>query len=1642
MTTTPVSNEELQDDRLLSRNERTLVVRQQLADGQTVIIKRAFSTQGQARLNHEASMLQRLRGVPGVVQLAPEQGVEGLRLEDVHGQPLGQWLADRSPTIEEILTLAIGMAQALARVHHLGILHKDINPSNVLVTGPDLKVVLIDFNIASCFVQERLSFSHESNIEGTLAYMSPEQTGRTGRAIDQRSDLYALGATLYEMTTGRRPFESDDLLEMIHDHLVRQPLPPAALAPHLPEALSDIILRLLEKEADRRYQSAEGLARDLVRLQEQIQEGHAHPFVLGQDDFPLRLVPPSALVGREAELSTLSDSLIQAGQGRSRALLVAGAPGVGKSALINELQPLVSARRGWFVTGKFEQYQRDGSSASVQALRALGRLLLAEPQQELDRLRERMRKTLGANLGLGPCLLPEFALLLGSMPKVEVDNPVEAESRMIQATVDLLRGVASADKPVVMVLDDLQWAQAVSLRFLDALLTQERSLRGLLIVGAYRSAEVDAAHPMQVMLDRWASLGVSPPVMLLGNLPAPDLGAMIGKMLRLPGEDAERLAQALYDRTDGNPFDTVELINALRRDGLLTRQDNHWQWDDVAIRQHVADCDVVGLLGRRVDLLPTEAREVLDVMACLGGEAHMALLEVACATTSAEIELHLSAALEDGLVVSHQGHAQELHFRHDRVQQAVHERMAPDQEARTQLTLARRLAAHPKFSALAAKQYLQVHHELTDTDECLRVITVFHHSAQISRVVNYELCERFLDAAIAVMTRLPGESQNADLLRRLQTEQHAALYGLGRLDDADRVYEAIVANQPDPVQRVDVAAVQIASLSNRSRHKDAVAIGLALLEDLGLSQPTDLKMAIGMALMQMSVWIAGPDKEQDLTRPELSDPRLLALAKILSKTQVAAFFCAAKIGSWLTMESHRLWVEHGPCPALMATLCSTPMQLIAIGEDYQGAYTLGKHLLKVGEVRGYEPSTSVARFLFAMSQLHWFEPLEDAVQHYRRSREGLFQAGDLQYGIFTYGVWTNLLDTAPNLDPCIEEINGALSVCARSGDHNFLHIFRPSMQLYKTLRGELPPDTPPGAFGDDSFDEAAHEASVATPSTATTYFHAMRGLSAAIFADDAELHRHAELAFPHMSRTPGWYICSHVHLLRALSLCIRLHTTPAQEQAPLVADLDKSLRWLTRRAKDAPFNFGAMQRWIEAEKAWALGDTWAALSGFNTAMDESQLRSRPWQQALITERAGRCHLAQGLAHSGRPLLQAAHDLYERWGALGKSRHLRTTFPELRARIRKNGTESSIRSSIVSKDMVDLLSVLRASQAISSETSLTRLNARVGKVLGAMTGAETVLLALRADESAPWQVFVAEGDDYRTITLEEAMAAKRLAGSAFSYAERTREPLLLNEALRDERFNRDPYVQALPHCSMLLLPVLSKGELRAMLVLENRQSRSAFSTDRLDAVTLVAGQLSVSLDNALLYASLEHKVTERTAALEAANRKLELLSATDGLTGVANRRKFDETLEREWHRSVRMGTPLGLVMLDIDHFKLYNDHYGHQGGDACLKLVASVLADGQRAGLDLVARYGGEEFVLLLINTDAAGTRAVAERVRAAVEALNEPHADSSHGIVTISVGYNSVLPSHAMQPAQFIEQADKALYEAKRSGRNRVCDPT
>ncbi|MES2944063.1 MAG: AAA family ATPase [Pseudomonadota bacterium] len=1404
-------------------------------------------------------------------------------LKDNDGVPLEQTLNDAPMELSALLALALQLSRVIAAMHRCGVIHKNINPSNILLCGPQGLPVLIDFHLATTIAEEQPGFVHHGMIAGTLAYISPEQTGRTGHGVDQRADLYSFGVTLYELATGHPPFAADDTLQLIHDQLVTVPTSPIALVPDLPQALSDIIMRLLEKESDRRYQSADGLAHDLSHLIEKLARRESAPFPLGQRDFALRLAAPSRLMGRDREIAALGQAFEKALHGQGHVVLVTGASGVGKTALINELRPMVTAQRGWFVSGKFDQYRHDAPTATLQALRALGRLLLAEPSAELALHRSRILDALGPNAGLA-CGLPEFALLLGPQPEVVTIDPAQAEARLSLTTVALLRAIVSAARPLVMVLDDLQWASPISIRLIDNVLNDAR-LPGLLILGAYRSAEVDATHPLSGMLPRWERLDTAPLQLKLENLPPADLSEMLAEMLRLPPAAAAQLADAVSANTSGNPFDTVELVNALRRDGVLVSGNEGWHWDVNTIRRYIGRDNVVDLLSTRVARLPAASQRLLEILACLGGEVELRLLQAATGLPLPVLEEQLLAPLEDGLLVLEKADDSTVRFRHDRVQQAAYGELDPAQRNLLHLAIARRLFVCPEFSATAAEQYLAAVLEVHEADECRRVASLFHEvAAEVRRSANYSSVERFLGAALLLLADA-GTQRKTDkaLLTALQIEHHAALYSLGRLEVADGVYRVIEAHVSDALTLVNPVCVQMNSLTSRGRPRDALALGRALLQRLGYCAPEDdMQADIAPRLAGLRRWIEEDVGVDYRHQQETVNPYVRASARLIDEMTPPAFFSDPAMLTWLVLETQRLWSEHGFCAAMVGPLGHAGLITISTWQDHHSGYTAVQHVLKVGEIRGYEPETSRVRFLFAMFAQHWFEPLESCIHEAQRAREGLLQGGNLLTACFTYTpTLYATLECAPSLETVVAETEAALVFAARTGNHQAASTFTVFRQFLRALRGET---SAYGSFSDTSFDEATYVANMRTNQSATRYFHIMQALAAALFSEPEKLASHSAMVLPLMRTAPSYYSAALAQVLQALALAEQIKGLGAEERIALFTELDACCDWLALRAADCPVNFLHLLKLVEAERAWALDNFQAAACLFDTAQREASAHQRPWHQALITERAGLFHLTGGMALTGELLLAQARDRYQAWGARAKVEQLERIHGFLRnsrsARLElKSGQNASI-----SADTIDTLAILRASQALSSQTSVARLKASVVKLLCTLTGATTVRFALWDEDAKDW--FLSEQPDTAPICVEEAGARGLLPLAAFRYAERTRLPLLVEDATRDDRFARDLYIAGLAYCSLLVVPILNQGVLRAVLLLENQLSRGAFSTDRLDAVMLIAGQLAVSLENALLYQELEQRVQQRTRELRETQAELVGTARRAGMAEIA------------------------------------------------------------------------------------------------------------------------------------------------------------
>jgi signal transduction histidine kinase len=1455
-------------------SDRTRITRQVFAD-RTVICKEPLGPNAQQRLRHEQAMLERLTGVLGVAQLVDAQLDPGsIVVEDAGSANLAD--AAKPLASDELIELAGRLARAVAEMHRRGVLHRDISPANIVVSC-DGAPCLVDFGLATSLAEIRPEFTHHTRIVGTLAYVAPEQTGRTGRAVDQRADLYALGATLFELATGEPPFGVGDPLRLTHDHLARVPVAPYELNPEVPVPLSAIILHLLEKEPDNRYQTADGLIYDLERLR----DGGTEAVALGGHDFAARLLAPSRLVGRDDEAAALRAAFDDALAGRCAAVLISGGPGVGKTALVDDLRPVVTGGDGWFVAGKSDQYRRDLEFDAVhQALRALGRLLLAEPEDELAQFRQRILVAVGANAGLLAAIVPEFAALLAVPPNP--GNPLTAHVRTQRAQVEVLRAVASRVRPLVVFLDDLQWAGRTVLGVIDLVLSQD-PVEGLLLVGAYRDDGLDAARSLAPMVSRWGALAGVRQV-ALENLSPSGSATMVAEMLRVDAAAAAALADLIHPQTRGNPFEIVELLNGMRRDGVLTATAGGWRWDDTAARAHLGQSEVAGLVAARVANMPASSRAIVETMACLGGRAELDALQKATGEPHNVVEQMLAPALEDGLLVVEPGVRDAVRFRHDRTREVVLSGLEPRRRDALQLAMARRLAAAPELVAVAAEQYLPVIEAVEDPVERREVVGLMQRAANQAMLTgDYSPVNALLSAAL----RLLDPEERATLVR-VHTGRHAALYSLGRFEEADEEFRVIAGLCANPTERADATVVQVLSFTQRGKLSDAIGFGLESLAELGITVPPADRVAAELddQFDHLYRWLDHTDAADDLVRPAISDPKLVAMTRLINAVLPCIYFVGDHAtNAWLSLESLRIWRDDGPGPTLVGPASTAAFATVIQRGDYAAAYRAVRRILAFGEARGYEPDTSHARFLFSVL-CSWFEPVEHCVNAGQQAREGLIAGGDLANAGYAWqSIVAGLLDCVPSLDNFVTEVDAGLAFARRIGAEQTSQCFDSYRYLGSLLRGEH------GVAGTDAgTEEIPIDRYVGNPQ-GLFFAHITRAVGAAISGDLVALERHTAAAMPLLVQVLGHYVGAVAHVLRALALAGQVRETDGDERARLMSELDDVTRWLAARAADAPSNFLHLLRFVEAERAWAVGDFQAAIRAFDAARREAGQRQRPWHRALIVERAARLYLAHGVQHAAYELLAEARQHYLTWGASAKVDQLDWAYPVLRpgAAITEQRDEGDHAQQgwSVTTGMLDMLGILSASQALISETDIEGLSARVAEVLSAMTGASNVRLLLWSDDQQNW--------------LVPPSAAGEVPMSVLRYVQRMRQPLVVADATDDDRFARDAYFADVTCCSVLAVPIVSRGRLQGVLLLENRLMRGGFTGERLEAVQLIAGQLAVSLDNAKVYEEFQRIANEQAALRRVATLVARGVEPSEVFTAVTEemRRSLHELTAGLW-----------------------------------------------------------------------------------------------------------------------------------------------
>src|SRR5262245_41174001 len=1307
------------------------------------------SRSGLDRFSHEYELKDQLDGAFAARPLDLVRDADGtaLVLEDVDGAPLERLLG-LPMEVEHFLGIAIAITAAVGKVHQRGLVHKDIKPGNILVNGATDEVRLIGFGIASRLVRERQSPHPPETIAGTLAYMAPEQTGRMNRSVDSRSDLYSLGVTFYQMVTGALPFTAVDPSEWVHCHLARRPVAPAERRNEVPIAVSAIVMKLLAKMAEDRYQTAAGLEHDLRHCQtEWNAKRHVDNFQLGERDTPDRLVIPEILYGRRHEVETLLaafDRVVKGGV--PEFVLVSGYSGVGKSSVVNELQP-----RALFVSGKFDQYKRDVPySTLAQAFQSLVRPLLAKNDTELGGWREALREALGPNGQLMVDLVPELKLIIGEQGSVPELPPQDAQRRFQFVFRQFLAVFARPEHPLALFLDDLQWLDAATLDLLEHLLNHPDS-RHVLLIGAYRDNEVTAAHPLMRKLESIRATGRVQDIKLAA-LTAADLPGLVTDTLRIDQEQATPLAELVHAKTDGNPFFVFQFLHALVDEGLVVFDHGRarWSWDLSRIHAKRYTDNVVELLAEKLTRLPLDTLDALRRLACLGNAADVAVLALVLGTTEQQVHAILWEALRQQFI---ERLGDSYNFVHDRMQEATYALIPEMARAQAHLTIGRLLLAQTapeKIDEAIFEIVNQLNRGvalITSRDECEKIAELNLAAGKRAKASSaYASALAYLTAGAAL---LPEDAWECRQELAFELELHRAdceVYA-GELRGAEQRLLALAARSVGAVQQCAVAHRRLDLYVALGVGERAVAVALECLRHVGIDWSAHPTEADARREYERIWSLLGHRKIEDLVDlPLMQDPEARATLDVLTSLVLPALYTDKNLYALSVCMAVNLSLVHGNSDASPLNYAATALIAGPRFGHYDQGYRFGRMACDLLERRGLTHFAARTYVGFAIV-VPWTRPLREGIEPSRRAFQMAKEHADPTYAaLASRGLSTILLALGHPLDQFEAEAHDALEFLQRYGF--FLDRLSAPIALARTLRGRT---TKFGALDDGEFAERSFEERITgQPSRAfLECYYWIRKLQARFFAGDyapaIEAAEKVEKWYgtsPALSLFPLEKAESHFYssLCRA-ARCAPLGPDPYAEHREVLAAHEQHLRAL---AANCPQNFEDRAALVGAEIARLEGRLLDATELYERAIVAARANGFVHNQAIANELAARFYAARGLETIANAYLREARSCYLRWGADGKVRQLDQLHPRLRPDERAPGLTGTIEAPV---EQPDIATVIQISQAFSGEVVLEKLIERIMRVAIKHAGADRgLLICPRTGELLIYAEATAQGKD--------------------------------------------------------------------------------------------------------------------------------------------------------------------------------------------------------------------------------------------------------------------------------------------------------
>ena len=1412
------------------------------------------------KIEHEFSLKDELNPAwairPNV--LTQQENRPLLVFEDPDAEPLDRLLR-RPVELKPFLRCAIGLAAALAQVHKKGLVHKDIKPTNVFANAAMDRAWLRGFGIASRLPRERQAPGPAEFIAGTLPYMAPEQTGRMNRSVDSRSDLYALGVTLYELLTGILPFAASDPMEWVHCHIAKQPIPPRDRVQNIPGPVSAIIMKLLAKTPEERYQTAVGVESDLRRCLEGLDD-----FALGDHDRPDYLQIPEKLYGREREIERLLASFDRiVNGGVPELVLVSGYSGIGKSSVVNELQPVLVPPRGLFASGKFDQYKRDiPYSTLAQAFQSLIRPLLTKSETELEKWRHELREALDQNGQLIVDLVPELKLVIGDQPPVPEVSPQDAQRRFQLVFRRFISVFTRREHPLALFLDDLQWLDAATLDLLEDLLTRPE-LQHLILIGAYRDNEVDPAHPLMRKLEAIRSAGGKIQEITLAPLAQEHVGQLLADALRCEPERTPPLAQLVHQKTGGNPFFAIQFISSLADEGMLTFDHDtaRWFWDLDRIHAKGYTDNVVDLMIGKLTRLPAQTQRALQQLACLGNVAETTILSIVLEMSQQQVNTALWESVRQGLVEQLEG---AYKFIHDRVQEAAYSLISEATRAEAHLRIGRLLVAHTSPEK-REETVFDIVNQLNRGAALISSREEREHLAELNLSAGkrakastaYTSSLKYLIAGAGLLGDDSWERRH-DLIFALDLERAECEFLTGELAAADKRLTALSNRTANTVERAAVACLHMDVCTTLDQSVRAVTAALDYLRHVGIEwSPHPTEDEVRSEYEQIWSQLGSRAIEDIVDLPLMSDPESLATVAVLTKVVVPAFFTDRNLDCLAICRAVNLSLERGNCDASCLAYITFGRIAGPRFGNYQAAFRFGQLGYELVEGRGLKRFQAGTYLYFAAWIARWMKHVRTSSDLQRRAFEAANKIGDLTYAAYaTVNLNSDLLVAGNPLTDVQRETELGLAFAQRARFGIVADVTIAQLALIQTLRGLTPKF---GCFNSEQVEELSFERHLASnPALAIAEcWYWVRKLQARYFAGDYVQAMEASSRAQRLLWTsPAFFEEAEYHFFSALCHAACFDSVPADELRQYLETLAAHQRQLEIWAENCPENFENRAALVGAEIARIESRDIDAMRLYEKAIHSARANRFVHNEALAYERASAFYRARGFDQIAELYLRNARACYASWGADGKVRQLDRLYPGLKQEQPLQGPASTITTSV---EGLDLATVIRVSQAVSSEIVLEKLLDAVMRKAMEHAGAERgILIVPRGDELQIEAESRIDGNDVIVLLGDAPAAETALPESIVRYVMRTHETVILDDASRPNPFSSDPYFLQNRVRSILCLPLLNQAKLTGLLYLENNLTPRVFTSDRITVLTVLVSQAAISLENTRLYRDLEDR----------------------------------------------------------------------------------------------------------------------------------------------------------------------------------------